>query len=90
MKINFDGIKELMIAEHELSIKEFTNINDNHIKMIVGFCNLDRTKLISNIIKIKTYFDKNKIDENELEILLRSDTNEIFNLIPKILNSRMN
>ena len=35
-------------------------------------CNLDRTKLISNIIKIKTYFDKNKIDENELEILLRS------------------
>ena len=61
------------------NLKEFTNINDNHIRMIVGFCNLDRTKLISNIIKIKTYFDKNKIDENELEILLRSDTNEIFN-----------
>lgn len=31
MKINFEGIKELMIAEHELSIKEFTNIKPNEL-----------------------------------------------------------
>lgn len=36
MKINFKGIKELMIAEHEVSIKEFTNIKPNDLISIIN------------------------------------------------------
>ena len=66
----------LRIINEEL--KGFKNLTKEAIELILEISSKDRKKVLSNIQKIKTYFEKNIIQIDELENLLNSDRNEIF------------
>ena len=62
-------------------LKEYKNLNTNIINMIMTYSNLNRKTILTNLEKIKSYFDKKMLTENSLEELLNSDRNEIFESI---------
>ena len=62
-------------------LREYKNLNQNVVNMILNFSNLNRSTLRSNLNKIKIFFEKKIISDQELEILLNSDKNEIFEKI---------
>ena len=64
------------LVQNEL--KDFKNLNSNIINMILNYSNLNRKTIVNNIEKIKTFYEKNILSEQSLEILLNSDRNEIF------------
>ncbi len=59
-------------------LKGFKNLTKEVIELILETSNKDRKKILSNIQKIKTYFEKKIIRIEELENLLNSDRNELF------------
>ncbi len=59
-------------------LKEFKNLDNNAINMILNYSNLNRKTIINNIDKIKSFYDKKVLSEESLEILLNSDRNEFF------------
>ncbi len=59
-------------------LKNFKNLTKEVIELILEISNKDRRKILDNIQKIKTYFEKKIIQIEELEKLLNSDRNEIF------------
>lgn len=61
-----------------LELKNFKNFNNNMMNMILNYSNLNRKTILSNLDKIKIYFDKKILEEKGLENLLNSDRNEIF------------
>ena len=64
------------IVNNEL--KGFKNLTREVIELILETSNKDRKKILSNVQKIKTYFEKKIIQIEELENLLNSDRNEVF------------
>tara|TARA_A100001011_G_C14285471_1_gene833471 strand:+ start:262 stop:1263 length:1002 start_codon:yes stop_codon:yes gene_type:complete len=62
-------------------LKNYNNLNSNIINLIINCSNLNRNMVISNILKIKTYFDNKIIQEDQLEKLLNTDRNELFEKI---------
>ena len=59
-------------------LKGFKNLTKEIIELILEASNKDRKKILSNIQKIKTYFEKKIIQIEKLENLLNSDRNEVF------------
>ena len=59
-------------------LKNFKNLTKEVIELILEISNKDRRKILDNIQKIKTYFEKKIIQIEELEKLLNSDRNEVF------------
>ncbi len=59
-------------------LRKYKNINNNMVEMILDISNKDRKTILNHIQKIKTYFNKDIIQIEELENLLNSDRNEIF------------
>lgn len=59
-------------------LKDFKNLNSNMINMIITYSNLNRTNVISNLLKIKTYFENKIISDEKLDSLLNTDKNELF------------
>ena len=59
-------------------LKDFKNLTKEIIELIIETSNMDRKKILSNIQKIKTYFDKRIIQIDKLEDLLNTDRNEVF------------
>ena len=59
-------------------LKGFKNLTKEVIELILETSNKDRKKILSNVQKIKTYFEKKIIQIEELENLLNSDRNEVF------------
>ena len=64
------------LVQNEL--KDFKNVNSNTINMIISYSNLNRKRIINNIEKIKSFYEKRILSEDSLEILLNSDRNEMF------------
>ena len=67
-------LKKLVQSE----LKDFKNLNSNALNMILSYSNSNRKTILSNIEKIKSFFDKKELSEESLEILLNSDRNEMF------------
>lgn len=59
-------------------LKGFKDLTTEVIELILEISNKDRKKILSNIQNIKTYFEKKVIKIDELENLLNSDRNEVF------------
>ena len=59
-------------------LKDFKNLNYNTVNLILKHSNLNRNTVLNNLEKIKTYFDIKTINDNDLETLLDTDRNEIF------------
>ena len=62
-------------------LKDFKNLNSNTINMILTYSNLNRKTILSNLEKIKSFFNKKELSEDKLETLLNSDRNEMFESI---------
>lgn len=73
-KDNDITLRKLISSE----LKEFKNLDNNAINMILNYSNLNRKTIINNIDKIKSFYDKKVLSEESLEILLNSDRNEFF------------
>ena len=59
-------------------LKDFKNLNSNIVNMILNYSNANRKSIINNIEKIKSFYEQKIISENNLEELLNSDRNEMF------------
>ncbi len=75
-------------------LKNYKNLNNDVVTMVINYSNLDRKNIMSNLEKIKIYFEKRILSQNELETLLNTDRNEFFeNIRDAALNgekSRLN
>ena len=60
-------------------LKGYSGVTTADISLIVDNCNLDRVKLYNELNKIKIFFRENKINRNELEILLNTKITDDFN-----------
>ena len=68
-------IKNIILKE----LKGYSGVTTADISLIVDNCNLDRVKLYNELNKIKIFFRENKINRNELEILLNTKITDDFN-----------
>ena len=68
-------IKNIILKE----LKGYSSVTAADISLIVDNCNLDRVKLYNELNKIKIFFRENKINRNELEILLNAKITDDFN-----------
>ena len=68
-------IKNIILKE----LKGYSSLTAADISLIVDNCNLDRVKLYNELNKIKIFFRENKINRNELEILLNTKITDDFN-----------
>ena len=59
-------------------LKNFKNLDNKFINLIINYSNSNRTTILDNIIKIKLFFNNKIISEHDLEKLLSTDRNEIF------------
>ena len=75
-------------------LNNYKNLNNDVVTMVINYSNLDRKNIMSNLEKIKIYFEKRILSQNELETLLNTDRNEFFeNIRDAALNgekSRLN
>ena len=62
----------------ETELKNYKNLNSNIINMIINYSNSNRKTIINNIVKIRSFYDKEIISEESLDTLLNSDRNEVF------------
>ena len=62
-------------------LKDYKNLNNDVVTMVINYSNLDRKNIMSNLEKIKIYFEKRILSQNELETLLNTDRNEFFEKI---------
>ncbi len=68
-------IRNIILKE----LKGYSGVTTADISLIVDNCNLDRVKLYNELNKIKIFFRENKINRNELEILLNTKITDDFN-----------
>tara|TARA_B100001248_G_scaffold32602_1_gene21051 strand:+ start:8634 stop:9623 length:990 start_codon:yes stop_codon:yes gene_type:complete len=68
-------IKNIILKE----LKGYSGVTTADISLILDNCNLDRVKLYNELNKIKIFFRENKINRNELEILLNTKITDDFN-----------
>ncbi len=61
------------------SLKGYQGLNIDNINLLIDNCNLDRIRLENEIGKIKSFFQDQKIDTDNLEKLLNTKINEDFN-----------
>ena len=59
----------------------FKNLNSNTINMILNYSNSNRKTILNNVEKIKSFYEKKILTEYELDKLLNSDRNEVFDNI---------
>ncbi len=59
-------------------LREFKNLSEESVRLIINFSNSERKIIKSHINKIKLLFENKNIDNNILETLLNSDKNELF------------
>ncbi len=59
-------------------LRDFKNLNSNTINMIITYSNENRKAIMNNLDKIKIFFDKKNILDEDLEILLNTDKNIQF------------
>ncbi len=62
-------------------LKEFKNLNNESMNMILNYSGLNRNSVNSNLEKIKVYFRNKIIEKEKLETLLNSDRDETFDKI---------
>ncbi len=62
----------------ESELKVYKNLNSNIVNMIINYSNSNRKTIMSNLDKIKSFYDKKFISEESLDALLNSDRNEVF------------
>ncbi len=62
----------------ESELKDYKNLNSNIVNMIINYSNSNRKTIMSNVDKIKSFYDKKFISEESLDALLNSDRNEVF------------
>ncbi len=62
-------------------LKGFSGLSNQTLNIIIDNCGLDRTKLLNEIGKIKSYFNKKEIRQDELENLLNLKVNDNFNTL---------
>ena len=60
------------------TLKDFKGLTTENINIIINTSNLNRVKLINELVKIKTFFSNKKIDNNKLIELLNLKENENF------------
>lgn len=76
-------------ADNETTLKKiileklegFNGLSNQTLNIIIENCGLDRTKLLNEIDKIKSYFNKKEIRQDELENLLNLKVNDDFNIL---------
>ena len=73
---NDNDITLKKLIQNEL--RGFKNVNSNIINMILNQSNLNRKTILNNIEKIKSFYENKIISDNNLETLLNSDRNELF------------
>ena len=73
---NDNDITLRKLIQNEL--REFKNLNSNTINMILSYSNLNRKTILNNLEKIKLFYDNKVLSEENLETLLNSDRNEMF------------
>ena len=73
---NDNDITLRKLVQNELG--EFKNLNSNSVNMILNYSNLNRKTILNNIEKIKSFYENKIISDNNLETLLNSDRNELF------------
>ncbi len=73
---NDNDIALKKLIQNELS--EFKNVNTNIVNMILNYSNLNRKTILNNIEKIKSFYENKIISDDNLETLLNSDRNELF------------
>ena len=73
---NDNDITLRKLIQNELG--EFKNLNSNSVNMILNYSNLNRKNILNNIEKIKSFYENKIISDNNLETLLNSDRNELF------------
>ncbi len=59
-------------------LKDYKKLSSDVVTMVINYSNLDRKNIISNLEKIKIYFEKKILSQDELETLLNTDRNELF------------
>ena len=62
-------------------LKDFKNLTNENLNIIVNSCNLDRSKLDNEIKKIKSLFENKIIDRGKLLSVLNLSVNEDFNIL---------
>ena len=62
-------------------LKGFDGLTPFNINLILDNISMDRARLHNEIDKIKIFFDKKKIEKEELEILLNIKVNDSFNAL---------
>jgi DNA polymerase-3 subunit delta len=73
---NDNDITLRKLIQNELG--EFKNLNSNSVNMILNYSNLNRKNILNNIEKIKSFYENKIISDDNLETLLNSDRNELF------------
>ena len=69
----------------------YKNLTEDNIRMIINFSNSDRKIIQGHINKIRIYFENKIINSNDLEQLINSDKNELFeNIRDAALNGNKN
>lgn len=67
-------LKKLIKTE----LKDFKNLDSNTINSIINYSNTNRKTVMNNLDKIKIFFEKKIILDEDLEILLNTDKNVHF------------
>ena len=60
------------------NLKNYKDLDANKINLILKYSNNNREMIHNNILKIKTFFSNKVLIETELEELLNTDKNEMF------------
>ena len=71
------GLRNIITKE----LKNFQNLTQQNINLILDSCGTDRIKLYNELNKIIIYFANKKIVEDKLEELLNNRVNEEFNTL---------
>ena len=71
------GLRKIITKE----LKNFQNLTQQNINLILDSCGTDRIKLYNELNKIIIYFANKKIVEDKLEELLNNRVNEEFNTL---------
>ena len=69
------SIKKIVLKK----LKNFQNLSQQNINLILESCGTNRIKLFNELNKIALYFSNNIIDDEKLEKLLNNNVNDEFN-----------
>ena len=60
------------------NLKDYKNLDTNNLNLILRYSNNSREMIYNNILKIKTFFNDKILNFSQLEELLDTDRNEMF------------